>query len=224
MNRGVLWLAAWSALVLGPVDCRAEAPAVERLQKFVATDFYKQLLTNLLSALPPAVYQHCPALQSNGSHVTILTSLSFGPNGFPTAGAWKQAFPVSGCGNDTVLNFYFAGREGEKISTIVGAPGATIADLVLQRDAQRYALIGAGRLAKDCEKFDVVNTRFEAYGLKDPETVDPGRDDPLRPWWETWTVAGCGRTFDVQLDFAPDKTGTQIIQPDSGLNERQPRP
>ncbi len=224
MRCGVSWLAALSALMLCPADCRAEPQAVEKLQKFMATDFYKQLIGKLLSTMPPAVFQHCPGLESKGSHVTILTPLSYGRNGFPTAGAWRQAFPVAGCGNDTVLNLYFAGGKGGKITTIIGAPGATIADLVLQRDAQRYAFVGAGLLAKDCEKFDVVNTRFEAYGLKDPETADPGPDDPLRPWWETWTVAGCGRSFDVPLDFAPDKTGTQITQPVGGGKELEKQP
>ncbi len=220
MKPGVLWLAPMFALTLGPADCRAQTTGVEQLQKFIGSDFHKELIGKALSAIPPAVFQRCPALEANGSQVTILRPVSFGKGGRPKAGAWREAFPVAGCGNDTVLNVFFEAGKDEKINTLVGAPGTTHADPVLQRDAQLYAFVGAGALARNCEKFDVKDTRFEAFGLSDPPTADPGAGDPLRPWWETWTVTGCDRTFDVQLDFAPDQTGTQITQPADGRKER----
>jgi hypothetical protein len=220
MKPELLWLTILFAFALRPADCRAQGDGIEELQTFIASDFHKGLVAKALSTIPPAVFQRCPALQSNGADVTILRPLSFGKGGRPNAGAWREAFPVAGCGNDTVLNIFFEAGKDKKINTMVGFPGTTHADLVLQGDAQLYASVGAGILAKDCETFDVKNTRFEAYGLSDPPTADPGPDSRLRPWWETWTMTGCGRTIDVQLDFAPDETGTQITQPDGGRKER----
>jgi hypothetical protein len=43
--------------------------------------------------------------------------------------------------------------------------------------------------------------------------TDPGPDQRLRPWWETWSMIGCGKTIDVPIDFLPEEKGTQIIQP-----------
>jgi hypothetical protein len=134
-------------------------------------------------------------------------------DGFPNSGLWKQTFPVSGCGNDTILNFYFSAGSDEKINTIVGMPGTTRADTLLQRDAFTYANIGATTTARSCRIFVVKNTQFDAFGLRNPPLPDPGPEQRLRPWRETWTLTGCGRTFDVPLDFVPDQTGTQIIQP-----------
>ena len=125
----------------------------------------------------------------------------------PNTSAWKEAIPVTGCGADAVLNIYFQAAKGGKVKTIVGFPGTTHADLVLQGDAQTYAILGAGLVDKDCKSFIVKDTRFEAFGLADPPKSDPGPDDAMRPWWETWTVAGCDRTFEVQLDFGARRDG-----------------
>lgn len=135
-------------------------------------------------------------------------------------GLWRQSFPVSGCGNDTSLNFFFSAGADEKINTVVAIPGETIADLTLQRDGLIYANFGALLVAKDCKTFEVKNTRFEGFGIPNPPIADPGPDQHLRPWWETWTMTGCGRTIDVPLDFVPGEKGTQIIQP-GGAVERQ---
>jgi hypothetical protein len=163
-----------------------------------------------------------PTLVSNGSKVTILKPVSFGPDGFQNAGSWMQSFPVSGCGNDTTLHIYFSAGADEKINTVIAIPGGTRADLTLQRDAYKYANIGAHLRAKDCNAFNVKNTRFEGFGVSNPPTPDPGPDKPLRPWWETWTMVGCGRTIDLPMDFIPrDTGGTQIIQPGGAVEIKQ---
>jgi hypothetical protein len=115
------------------------------------------------------------------------------------------------------LDFLFSAGADEKINTVIGVPGATHANLTLQRDALRYASIGAGVAAKDCKTFVVKNTRFESYGLQTPAMTDPGPGQRLRPWWETWSMIGCGKTIDVPIDFVPDEKGTQIIQPGGAI-------
>jgi hypothetical protein len=215
-SRAVLLL-AWSAILTSTTVLLAQTFDSDRLQTFTRSEFYKGLVNRALAAIPQTVFQRCPTLVSNGSRVVVIKPVSFGSDGFPNAGVWKQSFPVSGCGNDTILNLFFSAGADEKINTAVGAPGATHADFTLQRDALLYALTGAARVAKDCKSFEVKNTRFEAYGVPNPPIADPGQDKPLRPWWETWTMIGCDHTIDVPIDFVPDSTGTQIIQPPSAV-------
>lgn len=219
MRVKVLSIAALFAVALHCGQAYAQAADEARLQDFVRSKFYAGLITQALAGLPQAVFQRCPTLSSNGSKVTVLKPVSFAANGFPNAGLWKQSFPVNGCGNDTILNFYFSAASGEKIKTIVGIPGTTHADLTLQRDAVLYANLGATLAVKGCKVFVVKNSRFESYGTLKPPVADPGPGNPRRPWWETWTMVGCNHTVDVPIDFVPDVTGTQIIQP-GGAVER----
>jgi hypothetical protein len=213
MRSGVALLLAWSAMITSATGLLAQTSDSDRLQTFTRSEFYKSLVNRALAAIPQTIFQRCPTLVSNGSRVVVIKPVSFGSDGFPNAGMWKQSFPVSGCGNDTILNLYFFAGADEKINTTIGVPGATHADLALQRDALLYARIGAARVIKHCKAFEVKSTRFEAYGLQNPPMADPGQDKPLRPWWETWTMVGCDHTIDVPIDFVPDSTGTRIIQP-----------
>ena len=186
------------------------------LQTLTRSQSYRELINRTLGELPPTVFQRCPSLVSSGSTVTVVKPVSFAKSGYPNAGSWRQAFPVSGCGNDTVLHIYFTATADEKINAIVGLPGSTHADLTLQRNAERYArmgAMGAKNVARDCNHFDVRNTKFESYGLAEPATPDPGPGNSFRPWWETWTILACGQLIDVPIDFVPDATGTTIIQP-----------
>ncbi len=218
MWRAGLLAACCATMLCGPVGAQMADGA--KFKEFLASAVHKGLVSRALAALPPTVFQQCPTLKSPGSQTTVMQPISFAPDGVPNAGAWREVFPVSGCGNGTQLNFYFAaGRDG-KINTTIEIPGTTRADPLLQRDAQRFANLGAGVAAKDCRKFETKNSRFEAFGLRNPPTPDPGPNTRLRPWWETWTLIGCGRTFDVPISFVPDQTGTQIIQSARDVVER----
>ena len=208
-----------TALMVWPQGPRAQPVDGSRMQAFMASGFYKELINRAIAALPPAVFRRCPSLVSSGSRLTELRPIAFGADGFPNSGLWKQTFPVSGCGDDTELNFYFHAGVDEKINTIVGFPGTSRADLALQNDAKKFATIGASTAAKTCRTFDVKKTSFRGFGVPNPTIPDPGPVQRFRPWWEMWTMTGCDRTFDVPLDFVPDENGTRIIQP-SGVIER----
>jgi hypothetical protein len=203
------------AIVLIPVLPRIAAPAQAmndtQMQNFMQSDYYRGLITRALAAVPKAVFEQCPSLVSKGSRTTVLRSVSFGKDGFPNEGLWKQSFPVSGCGNDTVLNFYFSAGADEKVNTTIGVPGTTRADIILQSDAIFYAQAEAALVAKDCKSFIVRDSRFEAFGTAKPPKPDPGPGNAYRPWWETWTMIGCGHTIDVSVDFMPHKNGTQVL-------------
>ena len=207
-----------AALISGAPAAQAQSGDEAAFQTFTRSDFYSGLIARTLSAMPPEVFQRCPALVSGGSQVTVVRPVTIAPDGFPNGGVWKQQFPVSGCGNDTTLNFYFQATADEKINSLVAAPGNTHANLILQGDARKYATVAVVGSRKDCKALNIKTTRFEAYGLSTPPTPDPGPGSQPRPWWETWTMAGCGHTYDVPLDFVPDTGGVQVIQP-GGISE-----
>jgi hypothetical protein len=149
--------------------------------------------------------------------VTIEQPVAFGGNGQPNAGQWRQSFPVTGCGDPVTLSIFFRAEPDGKILSFIGVPGSTIATPVSQRDTLLYVRAAAGLVVKDCKYMPVKNTRFEGYGLRNPRTEDPGPAAARRPWWETWTLAACGRMVDVPVDFVPDQTGTQITAVASGV-------
>jgi hypothetical protein len=221
LNRFSMFLAYLFAasVQFDNTEARADEPE-QQLQKFIHSQWYQEFLGHKFSSLPEAVFKRCPTLVSNGSKVVVVKPSSFGPSGFPNAGTWKQMFPVSGCGNDTVLNFYFTAGADEKINTVFALPGTTRGDPVLQRDAYRYAQIGAMAVVKDCKTFIVKNTRFEAVGLPHSPPSDPAPDPSRPPWWETWSMVGCGHTLDVPVYFIPDPTGITISQPFGDITER----
>ena len=204
---------------LWPAQALAQGIDGAKFQKFLASDLHRSLVTQALGRIPPTVFKRCPALVSKGSNAMPLSPITFNQDGVPNSGTWKQQYPVEGCGNDTILNVYFVATD-EKVNTVVGVPGTTQGTLQLQRDTLMYAHMGAGAKSGDCKTFDIANTRFEDFGSRPLKERDPGPNAQYRLWWETWTLVGCGRTFDVPITFAPDATGTKIMASSSTVTER----
>ena len=65
------------------------------------------------------------------------------------------------------------------------------------------------------KSFSIINTNFESYKIdEDKASVKIKSDDKSnwgKPFWETWTVAGCKYNYELQIYFVPDATGTSII-------------
>jgi hypothetical protein len=203
--------------ILASAACPQRAAADEggALRAFLGSPYYAGLIHRALAALPPDEFRQCPTLVSNGSRVTILRPLAFNPDGFPGSGLWRQSFPVSGCGNDTTVNFYFLAQAGQKISVLIGMPGSTIASLLLQSAGRKFTTMAVRRAAPGCPSFTVVDTRFDGF--------EPGAAASAsvpRPWRESWTLLGCGRRYTVALDFAPDQGGTHVTLPDGVRSDR----
>jgi hypothetical protein len=212
MLKALIFVLVWMPVIL-PFTANAQQMDAQAFQAFSASSVYQHILSNAFAAMPPALFKRCPTLVSNGSTIKILQPVTAGANGFPNGGLWKQSFPVSGCGNDTILNLYFTFSANGKMTTIIGLPGNTLSDLTLQRDALGFAKVTARALARGCASFIPINTFFLGYGLSDPPTPDPGPDSGLRPWHENWTLVGCGNKIREIIDFIPDQTGTGIVVP-----------
>lgn len=178
-----------------------------QFQQFIGSEFHKGLINHALASLPSAVFQRCPSLVSQESKVTVLKPVTFSSSGRPNAGMWKEAFPVSGCGNDTILNFYFTVEADQKVNTIIGLPGTTRGDLVLQKDAVKYALISVLAIAKPCRNLIIKNTFVNEFKKNEvsPESIKSSA------WDETWVLTGCERNFEVTMGFIHNISGITIF-------------
>jgi hypothetical protein len=181
----------------------------EKFQKYLNSDAHGALVGKTYASVPKAIFESCKNIVSKGSNSIPLSIITFGADGNPATGSWKQQFPLEACGEKIVLNFYFIARDGT-INDTVGAPGDSHASLLLQHDTVMYAQMGAMRKMPDCKTLNIKNTRFEGFGT--PDVPDPGPNAKFRPWWETWTMIGCGQTVEVPIIYQPDATGTTIIQ------------
>lgn len=184
-------------------SCAAAQDTTAKFREYTRGADYHRFVGQALSSLPAPVFKRCPTLVSTQSQTTILKPISIGPNGLPNGGVWRLAFPVSGCGNDTVLNFFLSATADEKIHIAAGLPGATHADPILQRDSMLYAMIAA-KAEKGCKEIYVTNTEF----LQD--VGQPAEGARGKPWDELWTLYACGKRPQVKMHFIPDKTGTTI--------------
>lgn len=185
------------ALLAQPVAAapKQKGPSLERL---VQGKPYAQDVARLFATLPADVFRRCPALVSGDASMTVIKPATFDAKGQPSGGAWKQGFPVSGCGNDTIINLYFTVQPGGHMVGMVGVPGDTRADPLLQRDAVRD-LVGAVKAQNAaCTAPHVRHTHYD------------GVAEPKGSWRETWIVSGCGKTYTVPLTFTPGAMGTQI--------------
>ena len=133
-----------------------------------------------------------------------------------SSGAWKQMVDAEGCGVRRVLNVLVSAQDAKGLSITPLLPGSTHADMVLQRDAVKFAAqalatVPGGREA-NCKVGYVADTEFIAQ----EDTVEPGGKGPA--WREMWTLASCTQKMLVPMRFIPDATGTSIAAgPDSDI-------
>ena len=207
--RRVMQAVALAAVMLSSAGARAETGDQAQFRSFIATSGYQNLIGQAFASMPPDVFAKCPAMISNGSKITWLAPVHFGSGGTPDGGVWKQMFPITGCGNDTTYNLYFSAAPGRPLRTLVGVPGFTHADPLLQKDTLTYAYLGAALALKACKTFDVKDTAF--LGYDSDAAPDPAAPRETRPWHESWTMVGCGRLVTVPIRFLPDATGTTIV-------------
>jgi hypothetical protein len=190
----------------------AQEVDAEKFKAFLASPVNNNLVNQAVATLPPEIFARCATLRAPGGKTSVVKPITFSADGIPLSGEWMSRLPVAGCGNDTVINLLFSASSADgKIRTLVLAPGTTIASPPLQQDALSRANAGFESRARDCPTSILTNTRFEGFGIKDPPVPDPGPNaGRMRPWWETWTVKGCGKTIDVPLNFVPEATGATV--------------
>ena len=192
-----------------PPDAEGKAAVLA----YARTDAYKRLLAQALARVPAAIVPRCGKLVVEEGAIILQQPIQFAADKSPVGGSWRHSQPTRGCGADTLVNFFFFATPERRVLTVLGVPGTSRADLTQQRTARTYVLMALDAAAPSCRQFETVNTTFGGFGLKSPEAADPGAEAPFRPWWESWTMLGCGKRYTVPLNFSPNRLGTQITQP-----------
>jgi hypothetical protein len=150
----------------------------------------------------------CQQATTRSVSANVLSPLTFASDGTLTAGAFRETVKIDGCGTSGILNILTMSRPGAQ--PLVGAllPGATHADMALQRDALLSSRGFVAAKTPGCGALSVIDTRFDGFGEVVNSDVAAGRD--ARQWQETWTFLGCGQQTAVRLTFIPDRTGTHF--------------
>lgn len=187
-----------------------KAEAGPAMLAYAATPAYRKLLAGALARVPASVVPRCPKLVVEDGAIILQQQLQFGPDKVPVAGGWRHSQPTHGCGADTLVNFFFYPGPGNRILTVVGLPGTTRTDLAQQNNARTFVLLALEPAVKDCRQFETVNTAFGGWGTKAPDLADSGPSAEFRPWWESWTMLGCGKRYTVPVNFLPNRLGTQV--------------
>ena len=110
------------------------------------------------------------------------------------AAAWQERYAIK-CRPDVRRTFLLVStKDGMRSAEL--APGGTIADATLQRDVLQGVMAATiGRVPARCKDVQVRDTRVtSATGVS-------------QPWTEVWTLGACGRSLDVEVQFAPSPRG-----------------
>jgi hypothetical protein len=150
----------------------------------------------------------CRAETARTTAIAIFKPVTFGPDGAPTSGMWKETVRVQGCSRSGIYNVATGVDASGGVHVFAMLPGTSIADSQLERDAVDQALIEARTKAPPNCTVNVVDTAFESYASAANPGVEPGRE--ARTWHEKWTVQGCAASIIVAMTFVPHTNGTAI--------------
>lgn len=206
----VLFTAALlAALAAGPAIAQQppSSPNVQRLREFIGSAEHLQAVRAALSAFEPA------ALAAACKDVRPIKGRSWRPveepvfdpgTKAPKTAAWQETWEVTACGKPGIRNIGFEARPGQGVVPLPMLPGESLADMRVQHDAGQLALTDSAPAALRCEersRIQVINS-----------VVISRPDAARRQWSERWTVAGCGRTADIHVDFRPDAQGRWVYE------------
>jgi hypothetical protein len=169
------------------------APAEQSLGAARADEVFSDRLTPLRKRLIAASLRANPA--PGCAQPPVFTLEIVAPiETAAEASAWQERYAIQ-CKPDVRRTFLLvAAKDGMKSAEL--APGGTIADATLQRDVLQGAMAAAiGRVPAKCKDVQVRDTRV---------TSATGQS---QPWSEVWTLGACGRSIDVDVQFAPSPRG-----------------
>jgi hypothetical protein len=139
-------------------------------------------------------------LEIKRTEYQILTPVDFTEGSeHPKSGAWFEFVEMNICEEHRKTKYLVMAQNGNEPRLNLMLPGDSQADPFLQRDAMQHALIASMQAPdlKNCRDGKIVDTKFV-------------NKDASGPWYEDWTVKGCGVSHLVRMSFIPDATGTTI--------------
>jgi hypothetical protein len=198
-------IAALAVLLCGPALAQ-ERPVtsnVVKLGEFIRTPGHLEAVRAALLAFEPA------ALQAACKDIRVTRARSWRPvdeepsfdgaSASPRNAVWQEVWEVDACGRPGIRNIGFVARPGQGVTPIPMFPGESLAELRTQVAAGQQALGVAASAALQCQERD----RIQVINSAVTNRAEFGRGR----WSERWTVAGCGRTADLDVNFTPGQQG-----------------
>lgn len=202
-------LIAAFGIVIGLIIARPALADDERYSAFLKDPVLRQNIINAAAKSTVILQNPCPTAQySVATTPIILKPMDFDSAGLATAGMVRFPVKEEGCGIARLLNVLVWTQGPGAAGTSPLAPGSTIADPILQKDAGGRAYDAAMRAA-------LPDAACRIKYLADTEFVDRqnSAEDPskLVSWREKWTIVLCNKKVIVPIRFTPDSTGTAIL-------------
>lgn len=168
----------------------------------------RQQMINTAAQSTVMVQNPCPSAQYSVATTPIVVKpMVFDGEGHPTSGMLKFPVKEEGCGVTRFLNALIWVQNPGTASTAAIAPGTTIADLILQKDASGRAY-GAAVLAAHPDAACNVKYLADTEFVSREKAVEGVAIPPA--WRENWTIILCDKKVVVPVFFTPDTTGTAI--------------
>lgn len=195
--------------LLIPLTAQAQEKAADAFAAVMQNAGHKAAVMDSAKQSPAWSHMACPsATFSPVPEIGVYAPIQFNPAGQPVAGEWREGVIAAGCGTSVTLNILTKVTAPATLASGPLLPGGTIADPVLQNDAQINAVAAAGGIPPTCKDAYIANTSFGGYeGPADPSLP---KGEQSAPWRETWTLSLCTTTKNVVLHFTPTATGVTI--------------
>lgn len=203
------WLLVGIGVVAGILPAAAQqqrnSADVQKLGEFIRSREHLAQVGAAISAFEPtALAARCADVKPvRGRAWQPLEEPVFAPGArVPRTAEWQETWEVTACGQPGVRSVGFRAREGQGIVPLPMFPGESLANLRLQHDAGQLALTNFASTALRC------NSRMQVIA----SAVTNRADQAVGRWNELWTVAGCDRTAEIDVRFAPGPSGQTIYE------------
>lgn len=197
------------AVLAVPLGAAAQEKASDAFAAVMQNAGHKAAVLDAARQSPAWTHMACPnATFAQQPEIGVYAPIQFNPAGQPVAGEWREGLIATGCGTTVTLNVLTKVTAPATLASGPLLPGGTIADPVLQNDAQANAVAAAGGIPPACKDAYIANTNFDAY--EGPPNKALPKGEQAAPWRETWTLSLCGTTKKVLMHFTPSPQGVTI--------------
>jgi hypothetical protein len=197
------------ALLASPLIAAAQTKAADAFAAVMQNAGHKAAVMDSAKQSPAWSHMACPSASfSPAPEVGVYAPIEFNPAGQPVAGEWREGVIATGCGTSVTLNVLTKVTAPATLASGPLLPGGTIADPILQNNAQINAVAAAGGIPASCKDAYIANTSFGGY--EGAANTAPPKAGQSAPWRETWTISLCGTTKNVVLHFTPTADGVSI--------------
>lgn len=210
ISGSILMVLALLAITLTvPSAAQAEEKAADAFAAVIQNAGYKAAVMDAARQSSAWSHMACPtATFAQQPEIGVYVPIHFNPAGQPVAGEWREGIIATGCSTTVTLNVLTKVTAPATLASGPLLPGGTIADPVLQNDAQANAVAAAGGIPPSCKDAYIANTVFCAYEGSANSTLPKG--EQTAPWREIWTLSLCGTTKNVVMHFTPNPQGVTI--------------